>query len=83
MTKSSVESLESRLHQTTDEKEHMDHSLNEQINTLQSNLSSLQHDKQTSEEQLQEQISKLKVRKGHLDHSLNEQINTAAFKVEM
>ena len=34
----------------------MDHSLNEQINTLQSNLSSLQHDKQTSEEQLQEQI---------------------------
>ena len=53
----------------------MNHSLNEHINLLQSNLSSLQHDKQTLEEQLQEQISKLKVRKEHLDHSLNEQIN--------
>ena len=48
----------------------MDHSLNEQINMLQSTLSSLQHDKQTSEEHLQDQISKQKVRKDHMDHSL-------------
>ena len=59
--KSTVESLESQLHQTTQDKEQMDQSLNDRITTLQSDLESLQAEKQSSEEDLQQQILLLKV----------------------